>query len=516
MSGENSRTQSPLGSEISSLDESETDETFEPTTDFKNLKTKVDVLSGVVNHLNKGYNDQTNQTQMFKNQFDTYNDFTNKKMETLSAQFNTRLENIAREFDSKLENQSSDLNTKLDNKFENLKGEMGKITTAMEKQADYILEKLFPLHSAFRDQTKDSNTNGTGHTNSIGNDNVSANQTIFQTQTNCTTENSYSQKPSSAFTPIQTTGIRYTPMPNTSISNQPAPIYHPQAEKPVHVPIEPITSICNSGSKDNQNAEKIGYTKPNSFDGKSSWSDYKVHFEIVASLNGWSNETKALKLIACMKDSALSTIGNINTNCPPSYHELINTLTRRFAPENQAELYKHQIDARIRKRGESLPELAQDIKRLVRLAYPQAQPDVWDSLAYRSFREALNDYDLAWAITQLNMDTIDEALTLALKYEAFHASHRKPTFRKMASDNMTTDKNHSKGDTCNYKSKGTCYYCGEQGHFKTNCEKRKRDNERFVQHLKGNSQTSYYGYQGSNRLNSPTKTKETLTYSGNS
>jgi hypothetical protein len=44
-----------------------------------------------------------------------------------------------------------------------------------------------------------------------------------------------------------------------------------------------------------------------------------------------------------------------------------------------------QIDARIRKKGETLPELAQDIKRLVRLAYPNAPVEVRDSLAYRSF-----------------------------------------------------------------------------------------------------------------------------------
>jgi hypothetical protein len=40
-------------------------------------------------------------------------------------------------------------------------------------------------------------------------------------------------------------------------------------------------------------------------------------------------------------------------------------VTKRFAQENQTELYRSQIDARIRKKGETLPELAQDIKRLV-------------------------------------------------------------------------------------------------------------------------------------------------------
>jgi hypothetical protein len=60
----------------------------------------------------------------------------------------------------------------------------------------------------------------------------------------------------------------------------------------------------------------IGFTKPNNYDGKSSWTDYQVHFETVSKLNQWTDEIKALKLISCMQDSALSTIGEIDTNKP--------------------------------------------------------------------------------------------------------------------------------------------------------------------------------------------------------
>jgi hypothetical protein len=60
-----------------------------------------------------------------------------------------------------------------------------------------------------------------------------------------------------------------------------------------------------------------------------------------------------------MQDSALSTIGEIDTNNIPHFEELMHILTkRRFAPENQTELYRSQIDARIRKKGETLLELA--------------------------------------------------------------------------------------------------------------------------------------------------------------
>lgn len=113
----------------------------------------------------------------------------------------------------------------------------------------------------------------------------------------------------------------------------------------------------------NRTPVNIGFTKPHEYDGKTSWNDYLIHFETVANLNNLSGRIKAMTLIACMQDNALSTIGDINTSCPSSFEELVNILTKRFEPKNQMELYRNQMDARIRKKGETLPELAQDIKK---------------------------------------------------------------------------------------------------------------------------------------------------------
>ncbi|VDI84076.1 Hypothetical predicted protein, partial [Mytilus galloprovincialis] len=150
----------------------------------------------------------------------------------------------------------------------------------------------------------------------------------------------------------------------------------------------------------------------------------------------------------------------------------------------------------------------------VRLAYPKAQQEVLDSLAYRSFREALNDYDLAWALTQSNIDAIDDALNLALKYEAFHSSHRKPNLRKLAevsevNANYNAPKTHFKGGN---SGKGACYYCGEPGHFKRDCEKRMTDNNQFIQQMKSGQ---YNNNQGLNRQNNQPRSQVSTTSSSN-
>jgi hypothetical protein len=51
-------------------------------------------------------------------------------------------------------------------------------------------------------------------------------------------------------------------------------------------------------------------------------------------------------------------------------------------------------------------ELAQDVKRLIRLAHPSAPVEIHDKLSDRAFRNALNDHDLEWAIVQSTIEFI--------------------------------------------------------------------------------------------------------------
>lgn len=104
------------------------------------------------------------------------------------------------------------------------------------------------------------------------------------------------------------------------------PIFVPKATSLPEVIVKP----------DGQNNKNVGhnnvrYTKPFTNDGKTEWAGYKVHFENVSKLNQWSDEVKVLKLVSSMQGAALTTVGNINTESPTTYSELIQTLTQRFS-----------------------------------------------------------------------------------------------------------------------------------------------------------------------------------------
>jgi hypothetical protein len=141
-------------------------------------------------------------------------------------------------------------------------------------------------------------------------------------------------------------------------------------------------------------------------------------------------------------------------------------------------MHRAEMNSRYRRRDESLSELAQDIKRLARLANPTTPCEVRDTLAYKCFSDALHDQAIKWAICQCTSENIDEALNLVLKYEAFKMSRK----RKYASTQYVQQQR----EVCDHGSQvlyaidehsqthvsqsdrndaKKCFDCGKPGHF---------------------------------------------------
>ena len=117
------------------------------------------------------------------------------------------------------------------------------------------------------------------------------------------------------------------------------------------------------------------------YDGKTSWEDYHVQFELVAALNGWDEETKALELATSLRGTAQSTLADLDPDKRTDYQSLVSALSARFEPENQADMYLAEIRTRTRLKSETLPELGQVMKRLARYALPSAPSSVRQWLA---------------------------------------------------------------------------------------------------------------------------------------
>jgi hypothetical protein len=179
---------------------------------------------------------------------------------------------------------------------------------------------------------------------------------------------------------------------------------------------EPMYPESNNGPR---------YRKPATYDGKTDWQDYLVQFEMVAELNRWDNRTKALELATNLRGTAQGVLSDLRPEYRMDYTHLVLALQSRFEPKNRAEMYRAQIKSRIRKQREAMTELAQDVKRLIRLAYPEGQSEIRERLARDCLIDSLNDSELEWVVFQGKPDTADDAVRISLEYEAFEAGIRR-------------------------------------------------------------------------------------------
>ena len=110
--------------------------------------------------------------------------------------------------------------------------------------------------------------------------------------------------------------------------------------------------------------------RPSTFDGSGSWEDYIAHFEIVAELNRWDGATKATYLAISLAGPARAVLGDLDYKERKDVKTLMEALSARFGVANQTEVFRATLKSRSRNKDESLPELAQSIRRLTRQAYP--------------------------------------------------------------------------------------------------------------------------------------------------
>lgn len=191
------------------------------------------------------------------------------------------------------------------------------------------------------------------------------------------------------------------------------------------------------------------------------------------------------------------------SDVPPIYRKdfnyLVHTLSQKFEPKNQSELYRAQIKKRLRRRGEPFSYLAHEIKKLIRYAYPDTSLDVRERLARDCFIDSLNDQEIEWAVHQGRPRFVDHTVNLALEFEAFQNIRKQRMYQKQAgvrmqqmsqNTNMSSaflirhisqnsrifpnDRNKIKFNNQS-KNNGKCHYCGYKGHFIKDCRKRLYD-----------------------------------------
>ena len=105
-----------------------------------------------------------------------------------------------------------------------------------------------------------------------------------------------------------------------------------------------------------------------------------------------------MELATSLKGPALTVMVDLDPGLRNNYSTLVNALNIRFGSLNSSELYRVQLKSHIKKKSESLAELAQDIKHLISQAYSLYPTAFREPLALEYFMDALLDRDMKWNI----------------------------------------------------------------------------------------------------------------------
>ena len=245
--------------------------------------------------------------------------------------------------------------------------------------------------------------------------------------------------------------------------------------------------------------------RPSPYNGSTSWEDYKAQFELVADLNHWDMRTKAAYLAVSLSGQAQAVLGDLDKTQRTSYTDLVAALDSRFGTSNRTEMFRVSLRSRIRKPEETLPELAQAIRRLTRQAYPDATVSLRESIAKDQFIEALADPELRWKVHQARAVTLTEALDAAVEVEAFFSAEKQRSSKPKILQAVTSQSPRSTDATLRQEVQELktmvqrlaqhprstpdtpphgwqrtaistqCWMCGAQGHIQRYCPKRFED-----------------------------------------
>ena len=193
--------------------------------------------------------------------------------------------------------------------------------------------------------------------------------------------------------------------------------------------------------------------EPQTYDGTSDFKDYILHFEQVAIWNKWSDIEKAQQLVMCLRGQAQTILSDLTLEQMNKYSDVRAAFERRFDPPGRETAYKSELRDKRLHQSESISQYGYSIRRLVTLAYPEMPRDARDVFATDHFIHGLSSNDMKKHVHLNHPKTLDEAITLAVEYEAFESSIEIPKQTTVlgnaikrsykAPDKPSTDRNES-------------------------------------------------------------------------
>ncbi|GBM67085.1 hypothetical protein AVEN_74822-1 [Araneus ventricosus] len=83
--------------------------------------------------------------------------------------------------------------------------------------------------------------------------------------------------------------------------------------------------------------------KPLTFDGQTSWTVFKIQFDVVSSTNGWTDFVKASQLVASLRRSAAEVLQGIPDEKLADLMTIEKALESRFGDNHLTQFYRTEL-----------------------------------------------------------------------------------------------------------------------------------------------------------------------------
>ena len=260
--------------------------------------------------------------------------------------------------------------------------------------------------------------------------------------------------------------------------------------------------------KESQRKRSKPLVMPETYDGTTSWLDYKAHFEACALVNEWSDSEMMTFLRTRLSGAARRTLSSIPATRPHGYSSIVDALTDRFEPYNREDLYFSKLKTRQLQPNEKVEDLADDIRRMCELAYPTLDFNALERIGRHHFLDAITDQVLRHDISLSGVKTLTKAVKVASERNAFLAAEKIRNENSKVQQEAATETRSWEDEKREMqqkidsiaaelkwwkqqvaqpiqynritdKSRRSCHYCDQLGHYFYEC--RKKADERLYQ-----------------------------------
>ncbi|KAL2098215.1 hypothetical protein ACEWY4_007422 [Coilia grayii] len=156
-------------------------------------------------------------------------------------------------------------------------------------------------------------------------------------------------------------------------------------------------------------------TKMATYDGKEDWESFLLPFERLARKYGWNGAERVDRLHECLRGAAMRYVCSLPEHIREDYTLLKEHLTQRFGQHDPPATVRRKL-GELRQSKESSAEFAEEVRRLITLAYPGVE-SLQDQLAADAFLKGLKNQKLAYEVMNKDPCSLAEAQKLVETHE---------------------------------------------------------------------------------------------------